>query len=154
MPISCLYAIERARMNFCVVVVAAPTAIVLFNYPLSLFPFFRLVSFIRIWSKARNMESNDTHIREMRTVLFDPSNNNSIEEKKLSFKIIIELVREYSISFLKTSRQDFDLIEGRKRVYLLHNREYQTTKFPTNGLLKIASSPSIFPPLKKEQGKN
>lgn len=112
--------------------------------------FFRLVSFIRIWSKARNMESNDTHIREMRTVLFDPSNNNSIEEKKLSFKIIIE----YSISFLKTSRQDFDLIEGRKRVYLLHNREYQTTKFPTNGLLKIASSPSIFPPLKKEQGKN
>lgn len=112
--------------------------------------FLRLVSFIRIWSKARNMESNDTHIREMRTVLFDPSNNNSIEEKKLSFKIIIE----YSISFLKTSRQDFDLIEGRKRVYLLHNREYQTTKFPTNGLLKIASSPSIFPPLKKEQGKN
>lgn len=112
--------------------------------------FFRLVSFIRIWSKARNMESNDTHIREMRTVLFDPSNNNSIEEKKLSFKIIIE----YSISFLKTSRKDFDLIEGRKRVYLLHNREYQTTKFPTNGLLKIASSPSIFPPLKKEQGKN
>lgn len=115
MPISCLYAIERARMNFCVVVVAAPTAIVLFNYPLSLFPFFRLVSFIRISSKARNIESNDTHIREMRTVLFDPSNNNSIEEKKLSFKIIIE----YSISFLKTSRQDFDLIEGRKRVYLL-----------------------------------
>lgn len=112
--------------------------------------FFRLVSFIRIWSKARNMESNDTHIREMRTVLFDPSNNNSIEEKKLSFKIIIE----YSISFPKTSRKDFDLIEGRKRVYLLHNREYQTTKFPTNGLLKIASSPSIFPPLKKEQGKN
>lgn len=112
--------------------------------------FFRLVSFIRISSKARNIESNDTHIREMRTVLFDPSNNNSIEEKKLSFKIIIE----YSISFLKTSRQDFDLIEGRKRVYLLHNREYQTTKFPTNGLLKIASSPSIFPPLKKEQGKN
>lgn len=112
--------------------------------------FLRLVSFIRIWSKARNIESNDTHIREMRTVLFDPSNNNSIEEKKLSFKIIIE----YSISFLKTSRQDFDLIEGRKRVYLLHNREYQTTKFPTNGLLKIASSPSIFPPLKKEQGKN
>lgn len=150
MPISCLYAIERARMNFCVVVVAAPTAIVLFNYPLSLFPFFRLVSFIRISSKARNIESNDTHIREMRTVLFDPSNNNSIEEKKLSFKIIIE----YSISFLKTSRKDFDLIEGRKRVYLLHNREYQTTKFPTNGLLKIASSPSIFPPLKKEQGKN
>lgn len=87
MPISCLYAIERARMNFCVVVVAAPTAIVLFNYPLSLFPFFRLVSFIRIWSKARNIESNDTHIREMRIVLFDPSNNNSIEEKKLSFKI-------------------------------------------------------------------
>lgn len=112
--------------------------------------FFRLVSFIRILSKARNIESNDTHIREMRTVLFDPSNNNSIEEKKLSFKIIIE----YSISFLKTSRKDFDLIEGRKRVYLLHNREYQTTKFPTNGLLKIASSPSIFPPLKKEQGKN
>lgn len=112
--------------------------------------FFRLVSFIRIWSKTRNIESNDTHIREMRTVLFDPSNNNSIEEKKLSFKIIIE----YSISFLKTSRKDFDLIKGRKRVYLLHNREYQTTKFPTNGLLKIASSPSIFSPLKKEQGKN
>lgn len=130
MPISCLYAIERARMNFCVVVVAAPTAIVLFNYPLSLFPFFRLVSFIRISSKARNIESNDTHIREMRTVLFDPSNNNSIEEKKLSFKIIIELVREYSISFLKTSRQDFDLIEGRKRVYsyIIVNTKLQNSR--------------------------
>lgn len=45
-------------MNFCVVVVAAPTAIVLFNYPLSLLPFLFLSTryflsfFFRIWSKG------------------------------------------------------------------------------------------------------
>lgn len=104
MPISCLYAIERARMNFRVVVVAAPTAIVLFNYPLSLLPFLFLSTyflsffFFRIWSKARHIfRSNDIYIREMRTyyiirciefrVTIEKKNKNKIDDERNVYPI-------------------------------------------------------------------
>ena len=83
MPISCLYAIERARMNFRVVVVAAPTAIVLFNYPLSLLPFLFLstyfLSFFFFEFGVKQGASFDQtiliYVRCEHIILFDASNS-------------------------------------------------------------------------------